>query len=112
MKKEQSLIKTRVNNMSKIIRFFKQIFAKFNKKDVIVEQPQVEPENKSPLDDVETLKLIMQEKLDIESLDDDTKKRLIVLCKYRLDNIKLKIKDKEKELDAIKSILSEIRELD
>lgn len=110
MKKEQSLINTSDNNISKIIRFFKKIFIKFNKKDIIVEQTQVEPENKSPLDDVETLKLVMQGQIDIETLDNDTKKRLIVLCQYRLDNVRHKIKDKEEELDTMQNILKEIQE--
>lgn len=110
MKKEQSLVKTNDGKISKFIRFLKGIFIKSNKQDNVVQNEQVEIKISSPLDDVETLKLIMQDKIDIETLDDDTKKRLIVLCQYRLDKVKVKIKDKEKELMDMKNILKEIED--
>ena len=53
---------------------------------------------KQKLDDLETLKDVMNGDIDMESLDNEVKIRLIDICSERLESIEQKIDEKRRQL--------------
>lgn len=106
MKQEKSLMKVNENKISKFIQFIKNFFNKFSNKNI--KKQNEEKTTTSPIDDVDVLKNILDGKLEISNIDDETKIRLINLCKNREQEVRAKItdlKNKAKKLDKLNKML-------
>jgi len=116
MKKEKSLIEVKENKFSKFLNSIKKFFYKLTGKENIEEVNQTEkkenqPNNPSPLDDVEILGKVLRGEMKSSDLDEDTKKRLMVLCDKREKEIREKIKKTNERISKIDSLLLEIEEI-
>lgn len=106
MKQEKSLIKVNENKISKFIQFIKKFFNKFKNKDI--KKQNEEKTSSSPMDDVDILKNILDGKLEISNIDDETKIRLIKLCENREQEVRQKItdlKNKAQKMDKLLNII-------
>ena len=112
MKKEKSLININNGIFSKIIKSIKSFLFKFGDKSKI-QSKEKNNTNASVLvlDDFEVLKGIIEGKIEIQKLDKDLKKRLIVICNNRLNEVNQKIEDKDVEIVKMEKIISSLNEL-
>lgn len=106
MKQEKSLIKVNENKISKFIQFIKNFFNKFKNKDI--KKQNEEKTSFFPMDDVDILKNLLDGKLEISNIDDETKIRLIKLCENREQEVRQKItdlKNKAQKMDKLLNII-------
>lgn len=64
---------------------------------------------KSELDDFVTLEKIIRQQIDIKDVDLDTKKRIIELCKQRLNEINIQIREKDTKILKMKKMIEELK---
>lgn len=67
---------------------------------------------KSELDDFVTLEKIIRQQIDIKDVDLDTKKRIIELCKQRLNEINIQIREKDTKILKMKKMIEELKTLE
>lgn len=66
--------------------------------DFMLKKFELQYSLKQKLDDLETLKDVMNGDIDMESLDNEVKIRLIDICSERLESIEQKIDEKRRQL--------------
>lgn len=122
--KENSLIETKKGLVSKIIKFFKKLFGKKTYENVETENTsednvnqeikkeldgnlnkKIDKDQQQEIEDFKILEKIINGELESKSLDDETKKRIIKICKIRLSQINQKIKEKTIEEENLKKYL-------
>lgn len=107
MKEEKFLVKYNERIFSKISKFIKRLFSKFIKKA----ENEKQKSSYFLLDDMETLKNIMDGKIEIENLENDQKKRLLNLCNNRIDEVHKKTIERKMENSKIEKLLTQINDL-
>ena len=108
MKQEKSLMKVNENKISKFIQSIKNFFNKFTNKN-IRKQNEEKLTKSSSIDDVDVLKNIIDGKIEISNIDDETKIRLIKLCENREQEVREKItdlKNKAQKMDKLLNIIN------
>lgn len=112
MKKEKSLVKVKEGKFTKFLNKIKMFIFRKNKKDIVKEKnekQEVQKESvKSPIDDMETLRKILSNEIQIKDLDNDTKRRLIALCNKRELEIKEKIKETKEKITTAERIMQKL----
>ena len=70
-------------------------------------QTEVKSET-NEMDDFALLKQLIEGRIDIKEIDDESKKRLIAICNNRLEGIHKQIYDKKNEIRQMESLLADI----
>lgn len=111
MKEEKSL--TKVNNgfFSKLINNIRSKFFKMNHKNNVTTNTVNAISKNTALEDFEILKDVMNEKIQIQDLDADTKRRLINMCKNRLEEIDNEIKEIHNKTEKMKQLTLELKQI-
>lgn len=111
MEKEKSL--TKVNNgfFSKLIQNIRIKLFKFREKNQVVNNSVSVASKQIPLDDFEVLKEIMNGNIKIEELDSDLKKRLILMCKKRLNEVNTEIEQIRENTRKINELVLEFKKI-
>lgn len=104
MNKGVSLIERKDNIFKKWINAIKSIFNVKSKKNEVKEKNM-------ELDDFEYLKGIIEGRIDIKELDIGLKRRLVVLCEKRLDEVNNQIEQKDKQIYEGKKLLAQIENI-
>lgn len=107
--KDNSLTVYKEKRISIIIKFFKNLFIKQPKEELPTQNIQLEVKNE--IDDFELLKKLMEGKIDISEIDNESKKRLISICNNRLDGVKKQIRNKKNEIKQMEDLLADINAL-
>ena len=122
--KENSLIEIKKGLFSKIINYFKKLFGKNTYENLETENTnednvnqeikkelegnlnkKIDKDQQQEIEDFKILEKIINGELESKSLDDETKKRIIRICKIRLSQINQKIKEKTIEEENLKKYL-------
>ena len=61
------------------------------------------------MEDIDILKKVLDNKIKIQDLDDETKIRIIYLCKKRINQINEKIEDRNKSIIMMDKIINTIK---
>lgn len=122
--KENSLIEIKKGLFSKIINYFKKLFSKKTNENVETEKvsedntnqeiqkgfynnlnKKIDKDQQQEIEDFKILEKIINGEMESKGLDDETKKRIIRICKIRLSQINQKIKEKTIEEEKLKKYL-------
>lgn len=106
MKKEEALVNVNESIISKCIKYIKNVFYKIKNKENEIEIEQ--KSTVSAIDDVEILKKILDGEIEIKSLDDEVKRRLISLCKNREKEVREKIDNLKTKNEKLQKIVNKI----
>ena len=58
------------------------------------------------IEDLEILKKLMEKEMSLEEISAETKERLVKMCSKRLEDIRKKIEDKNKEIKILEEIIN------
>ena len=61
------------------------------------------------MEDIDILKQVLEKKINLQDLDDETKIRIIYLCKKRINQINEKIEDRNKSIIMMDKIINTIK---
>jgi len=107
-----SLVTVERKKRSKIVEFFKRFFSKKyvneNAVQEIKEETFEEVKVTNPAEDMEILKRLLEGKIKISEIEDQTKIRLITLCNGRLDGVRKQINEKKSEIAKMERLLDVI----
>ena len=107
--KDTSMTVYKEKRIPRIIQFFKSFFTKRQQEEPQIQKIQPEINNKTnEMDDFDLLKKLIEGRVDIAEIDNESKKRLIAICNNRLEGIHKQIYDKKNEIRQMESMLAEI----
>ena len=61
------------------------------------------------MEDIDILKQVLEKKINLQDLDDDTKIRIIYLCKKRVNQLNGKIEERNKTIQIMEKIIDTIK---
>lgn len=107
--KDTSMTVYKKKRVLRIIKFFKSFFTKHQKEETQIQTLQLEIKNETnEMDDFDLLKKLIEGRIDIAEIDNESKKRLIAICNNRLEGIHKQIYDKKNEIRQMESMLAKI----
>lgn len=117
MDEEKSLIKVEHSIFSRIRQAVLNFFHKFKKtksvepnfqEQAVIKQEIKKEERTMQIGDFETLKNVVNKKIEIKDLDVDTEKRLIELCDNRLKQMDEIISQKDLKIAKMEKLLDDL----
>jgi len=110
--KDTSLMIYKEKRIPRIIQFFKNLFTKQPKEQIPMQVIQTEVKTETTeVEDFALLKKLIEGKIDIAEIDNESKIRLISICNNRLDGVKKQIRDRNNEIRKMEGLLADINAL-
>lgn len=117
MNEEKSLIKVEHSIFSRIRQAVLSFFHKFKKKQssksnlqeqLVFQEDNKKEEKVTQINDFETLKDVVNKKIEIKDLDIETEQRLIELCDNRLKQMDEILSQKDLKISKMEKILNDL----